>query len=182
MPAQKNTAVPSRALLAVVNAVPSVLWSALALAPIGAYCYQFVARPWLYGFLAISMLAYAVPTSWFNYWQLIQQPARYQQLGVALVNRVTQHGDLVKHFIRRRYPAYRHVPSRAALAALVRTTYHQERFHLVLLLFFGFTSLHAVAHRQMGWFALLLLTNVGYNLYPMWLQQYLRVRLGPMFP
>ncbi|SFQ35579.1 hypothetical protein [Hymenobacter arizonensis] len=182
LPAQKNTAVPSRALLAVANAIPSVLWSGLALAPIGIYCYQFMARPWLYGFLAISLLAYAVPTSWFGYWQLSRRPAMYRKLGVALVNRVTQNGDLVRRLIRRRYPAYRHVASRAALAALVRTTYHQERFHLVLFLFFGLTSLHAVAHEQVGWCALLLLTNVAYNVYPMWLQQYLRVRVTPKAP
>jgi hypothetical protein len=71
---QKKTAVPSPALLAAANAVPSVLWSALALVPLSVYCYQYVARPWLYGFLAFSLLAYAVPTGWFGCWQLSGRP------------------------------------------------------------------------------------------------------------
>jgi hypothetical protein len=28
-----------------------------------------------------------------------------------------------------------------------------------------------------GWAVVLILLNIGYNLYPIWLQQYLRVRL-----
>jgi hypothetical protein len=168
--------------LAVANAVPSVLWSVLALVPISVYCYQYLAQPWLYGFLALSLLAYAVPTAWFGHWQLSSRPARYRRLGVALVNRVTQHGDFINRLIRRRYPAYRHVRSRAAVAALVRTTYHQERFHLMGFLFFLFTSGYAAARGQAGWCGLLLLTNVGYNVYPVWLQQYLRVRLAPKAP
>lgn len=182
LPTRKNPAVPSPQLLAVANAVPNVLWSALALTPIGVYCYQLMARPWLYGFLGVSLLAYAVPTAWFGYWQLSRRPARYRQLGVALLNRVTQHGDFVNRLIRWRYPTYRHLPSRAALARLVRTTYHQERFHLVLFLFFLLTSAYAAVQGQAGWCGLLLLTNVGYNVYPMWLQQYLRVRVALQAP
>jgi hypothetical protein len=74
------------------------------------------------------------------------------------------------------------VRSRAGLASLLRTTYHMERFHVVLLVFFGLTSLYAAAHGQVGWGVLLTLINVGYNLYPIWLQQYLRVRAAPQVP
>ncbi len=175
----KATAVPSPALLALANAVPNVLWSVLGLGPIGVFCYQLMARPWLYGLLGVSLLAYAVPASWFGYWQLSRTPAAYRKLGVAAVNRVTQHGDFVNRLLRRWYPRHRHVRTRAAVAALVRTTYHQERFHLVLFLFFLFISLYAAARGYAGWALLVALTNVGYNLYPMWLQQYIRVRLPP---
>ncbi|MBJ6107899.1 hypothetical protein JAO73_02670 [Hymenobacter sp. BT523] len=91
-------------------------------------------------------------------------------------------GGLVNRFIRRRYPAYRHVRSRAGLAALVRGAYHQERLHLVLLLFYGFASGYAAVQGQAGWCGLFIFTNVGYNLYPMWLQQYLRLRVAPKAP
>ena len=46
-----------------------------------------------------------------------------------------------------------------------------------MLVLFGLLSGYAVAHAHLGWAALLLLLNVGYNPYPIWLQQYLRVRL-----
>jgi hypothetical protein len=172
---------PSPALLALVNALPNVFWSVLSLGPLAAYSYQFVARPWLYGGLAACLLAYVVPTSWLGHWQLSRTPGIYRKLGVASVNRVTQNGTLVHWFIRRRYPHYRHVPSRAALAGLVRTTYQYERFHVALFLFFLLVGGYAVGHGQLGWAVLLTLTNVGYNVYPVWLQQYIRVRLGRAF-
>jgi hypothetical protein len=177
-PSPKNPAKPPPALLALANAVPNVLWSVLGLVPISVYCYQHMARPWLYGALAASMLAFGVPTAWFGYWQLSRRAAPYRRLGVVLANRLTQNGDFVNRLIRLRYPAYRHVRSRAGLKALLRNTYQQERFHLVLFLFFLFASVYAVVQGQAGWFWLITLTNVGYNLYPMWLQQYLRVRLA----
>ncbi|MBF9236187.1 hypothetical protein I2I05_02150 [Hymenobacter sp. BT683] len=179
---RKNPAEPPPALLALANAVPNVLWSALSLVPISVYCYQHMARPWLYGGLAVSALAFGVPTAWFGYWQLSHRAAPYRRLGVALANRLTQNGDFVNRLLRFRYPAYRHVRSRAALASLKRHTYHQERFHLVLFLFFLFASLYAALQGQAGWCLLFVLTNVGYNLYPMWLQQYLRVRLAFRIP
>ncbi|AHJ95658.1 hypothetical protein Hsw_0063 [Hymenobacter swuensis DY53] len=160
--------------------MPSVLWSGLALGPLAGFCYLHMARPWLWGLLALSLLAYAVPRAWFGWWQLSKKPASYQHLGVPLINRVAQHGSLVNKLVRRRYPHYRHVRSgRRAVAALIGHSYHMERFHVAALLFFLFASGYAGAQGDWGWAALLTLLNVGYNLYPIWLQQYLRLRLTP---
>jgi hypothetical protein len=93
------------------------------------------------------------------------------------VSHITQDGGLVNSLLRHQYPQYRRLPSRAAVAGLVRGTYHYERFHWTMLLFFLLVSGYAVTQRQMGWALVLSLLNVGYNLYPIWLQQYLRVRL-----
>lgn len=177
MPLGKKAAAPSVALLAFYNAVPNLFWSVLSLVPICVFCYQHMARPWLYGLLAVSLLAYALPTSWFPYWQLSNTPATYRKLGVPIVNHFTQHGGPINRLVRRQYPHYRHVRHRASAVALLRTSYHQERFHLVLLLFFLFSGIYAAAYGYWKWALVLTLINGGYNLYPVWLQQYLRVRL-----
>ncbi|WP_375437672.1 hypothetical protein [uncultured Hymenobacter sp.] len=177
-PTGKKAAAPSPALLAFYNAVPNIFWSVLSLGPLCVFCYQHMARPWLYGFLAASFLAYVVPISRFRHWQLSGGPAAYRQLGVPLVNRFTQHGDLINRLVRRQYPDYRHIRTRTSLGALIRTSYHQERFHLMLFLFFLLSGVYAAAHGYWKWALLLTLVNVVYNLYPIWLQQYLRVRLG----
>lgn len=176
MPVEKKPAAPSAALLACYNAVPSVLWSVLALGPLSVFCYQHVVRPWLWGLLGVSLLGYLVPKTWFRYWQLSLARGPYERLGVPVVGHFTQHGTFVNRLLRRRYPHYRHVPNRRALRGLVAGSYHMERFHVVLLLFFGLVGLYALAGGHEGWAALLVLTNIGYNLYPVWLQQYLRLR------
>ncbi|MVN78322.1 hypothetical protein GO988_18485 [Hymenobacter sp. HMF4947] len=182
MPPVPKRRLPSPTLVAWYNAVPNVLWSALSFVPLCIYCYQAVARPWLYGFGAVSLLACCLPTAWYRYGQLSAGPAAYRRLGVPVVGRLAQHGALVNGLLRWRYPSYRYLPSRAALASLVRTSYQQERFHWAGLVFFLLVNGYAVARAHIGWAALLLLLNAGYNLYPIWLQQYLRVRLRPGQP
>lgn len=168
---------PSPTLLAWYNAVPNVLWSGLSFTPLVLFCYQFVARPWLYGFGAVSLLVYACPTAWLRHGQLSTSTAPYRKLRVPAFSRFAQHGAFVNGLLRRRYPQYRYLPTRASAAKLVSTTYQQERFHWAGLVFFLLASGYAVAQGRLGWALLLTLLNVGYNLYPIWLQQYVRIRL-----
>ncbi|QNP53225.1 glycosyl-4,4'-diaponeurosporenoate acyltransferase CrtO family protein [Hymenobacter qilianensis] len=179
LPIGKKTSAPSTIRLAWYNAVPNMFWSVLSLTPISVFCYQHMERPWLYGMLLVSLLAFGIPASWFSYLRLSRGPATYRRLGVHAVNRFTQHGDLIHRLIRQQYPQYKRVRTHSDKAALVRATYHQERFHLVLFLFFLLTSLYAAALGYGRWALLIGLTNVVYNLYPMWLQQYVRLRLHP---
>jgi ABC-type glycerol-3-phosphate transport system permease component len=169
---------PSAGLLAFYNAVPSVVWSGLALGPLAVFCYQYMARPWLLGLLALSLLAYAVPRAWFRYWQLSEKPVVYRQLGVPFVNRLAQDGALINALVRRRYSNYRRVRSRQSVVRLVSNSYHMERFHVAALLFFLFASGYAAAQGRWDWCGVLMVLNIGYNLYPIWLQQYLRLRLA----
>lgn len=170
---------PSAGLLVLYNAVPSVVWSGVALGPLVVFCYQYMARPWLGGLLGLSLLAYAVPRAWFRYWQLSQEPAVYRRLGVVRVGWLAQDGALVNKLVRRRYPHYRRVHSRRSRTVVVGNSYHMERFHVAALLFFLFASGYAAAQGRWGWCGVLVLLNIGYNLYPIWLQQYLRLRLAP---
>jgi hypothetical protein len=171
--------VPSAGLLAFYNAVPSGVWSGVALGPLVIFCYQYMARPWLVGLLGLSLLAYVVPRGWFRYWQLSEKPVVYRRLRVPVVNRLAQDGALVNALVRRRYPHYRRVQSRRSVAAAVGNSYHMERFHVAALLFFLFASGYAAVQGRWGWAMVLAVLNIGYNLYPIWLQQYLRLRLAP---
>lgn len=170
---------PSAAVVAGYNALPNVLWSGLAWGPVVVFGYQYVARPWLYGFIAISLLAYAWPAAWLRRLQLSPRVAVYRRVGVPLVGRFAQQGALVNALLRRRYPGYRALPNRAALPKLLSTTYQQERFHWAALVLGLLLGLYALVVYRPGWALGLTLLNVGYNLYPIWLQQYVRLRLHP---
>lgn len=178
LPTSKNSALPSPTVLAFYNAVPSVFWSVVHWVPLTIFCYQHLARPWLPGFVGLSLLAYALPKTWFRYWQLSRQPAPYQRLGVPVAGRLTQHGRLINQLIRRRYPAYRRARSRQSVAGLVGNSYHMERFHVAGLVFFLLCTGAAAALGHWGWAVGLAVLNITYNLYPIWLQQYLRVRMA----
>lgn len=166
MSVRNPAAYPSPARLALYNAVPNVLWSALSLTPLAVFCYAYLSRPALYGLLGLSMLVFLLPRRWFRYWQLSQRPGPYRRLGVPRANYLTQHGGLVNRLLRQRYPQYRRGTSRQAQAGLWRASYHLEQVHLVGLLFFLGVSSYAAAHAYWGWAASLSLLNVLYNLYP----------------
>ena len=179
MPASNSPrGVPSAAIAACYNAVPSVLWSGLALGPLAVCCYRYVAQPWLWGFVVVSLSAYAWPAAWLRRLQLASSVRVYRRLGVPKIGRFTQQGALVNKLLRRRYPGYRVLVGRRDVARLLSTTYQQERFHWAGLVFFLLISLHVGAAGHWGWALVLTLLNVGYNLYPIWLQQYVRLRLG----
>ncbi len=144
----------------------------------GIFCYLHVERFWLYTFVATSLVFYFVPTSWLRFLQLSSKPAAYRRFGVHWVNHFTQNGSLVNNVLRRRYPRYRVLPSRAAMAGLRRTTYIQEQFHWAALVLFLLVAFFGVVNAYWGWALLITLANVFYNLYPIWLQQYIRVRLS----
>jgi len=169
---------PSAAVVACYNAVPNVLWSGLALGPLVVCCYRYVAQPWLWSFVAVSLSAYAWPAPWLRQLQLATSARAYRRLGVPGIGHFTQQGTLVNKLLQRRYPGYRALVGRRAVAKLLSTTYQQERFHWAGLVFFLLVSLYVGAAGQLRWALGLVLLNVGYNLYPIWLQQYLRVRLG----
>ena len=178
VPSPTKRQVPSAATVACYNAVPNVLWSALALGPLLVGCYRYVERPWLWGFVALSLSGYAWPAAWLRRLQLSSRVGVYQRLGVPGVGRFAQQGALVNGLLRRRYPHYRALVGRGAVAKLLSTTYQQERFHWAGLVFFLLVSSYLGTAGYPGWALGLTLANVGYNLYPIWLQQYLRVRLG----
>jgi len=176
LPISKRTS-PTPLSHAAYNALPSLFWTVLGLMPISIFCYSLMERRWLYIFIAISLIAYAIPTSQFHHWQLSSKLDIYRKIGVRAAGKLAQNGSLVNKLIQRRYPGYRVLNNRSSITQIVRTTYHQERFHLAMFLFFLMAAIYAAVQSHVVWSLLLTFTNVIYNVYPIWLQQYTRLRL-----
>jgi hypothetical protein len=66
---------------------------------------------------------------------------------------------------------------REVIVRFTRDTWMRERFHLGLLLFCSLCAGVALWRIQLMWFIALCLVNTLYNFYPIWLQQYLRLRI-----
>ena len=174
----KEFVLSPRVLSPVYNGVANVFWSLLAFAPVSMFCYRFMERGWRWAFVAASFVAWMVPASTLRYLELSSTLSTYRKLGVHRVNHLVQHGTFINHLLRRRDAEYRRMLSRAGTAYLLQSTYVQERFHWAVLLFFLLSSLYGIAHGFPGWALLITVINVVYNLYPIWLQQYIRLRLN----
>ena len=69
-----------------------------------------------------------------------------------------------------------HAYDKATIRRKIKETYMFERFHVGLLLVFFILTGHALKEHWQ-WVIVLLLGNFLYNIYPILLQQYVRLRL-----
>ena len=183
VPVQPKELVRVKQMVAFYNGVANLFWSVLNLLPIYIFCYRFVEPLWLYVAGAISLVMLFLPRAFLNKMQLGTTTGVYHKLGVHYINQVTQNGAFINKLIRKKFPHYKVVDNtRQAVQLHYRKTYMYERFHYLLLCFFICIMFYALVQKQYAWAALLLLTNILYNVYPVLLQQYVRVKLEPFVP
>ncbi len=100
----------------------------------------------------------------------------YPTLGLHLFRKVAPDGDWINARLRRIDPTYRRIATRDALVEHLAGTYTNERGHLVLLLAGTCTQGFALVTGQYLWAAVLTVSNVAFNLYPVMHQRYKRAR------
>lgn len=178
MDTNRNAAAGAKRSVAIYNMIPNLFWSVMNLLPVAVFCYEHVPLRLLYVFIGISLLTILLPWSFFDRIQLAKNLKVYKRLGVHHVNRFTQNGTIVNTLIRRKYPSYKVVSlSKVQWKKLIQQTYIFEKFHFMMLVFFTIIMVYALANAYYGWAVIIMLCNLIYNVYPNWLQQYIRLRL-----
>jgi hypothetical protein len=177
-PEAKSDLKKIKRLVGLYNMVPNIIWSIINLVPISVFCYTILDLRLFYIFLFTSFLPVFFPNSFFDKMQFGKTLAIYKKLGVGVVNKLSQNGDIINSLIRKKFPAYRAVRhNKSSINKLVQQTYVFEKFHFFMFLFFIFTTAYAISKNYFGWGAVIILTNLLYNIYPNLLQQYIRLRL-----
>ena len=160
------------------NQLINFFWSTLAFVPIVYFCYQYLPLKLLYIFAAISCLVIFLPTSIISKLQLSQSPEIYKKTGIRFIKKYTQDGDLVNRFIRNQHPQYKYVENRQAIKKLITRSYMNEKFHYIIFVFFICITIYAIISGLIGWVIFISTANIVYNLYPIFLQQYNRIRIN----
>lgn len=164
--------------LALYNMIPNLIWSILNLAPISIFCFTLLNHKILYIFLPLSLIPLFLRNSFLDRLQVGKTTAIYIKLGVPLVNKVAQNGEIINRIIKRKFPGYKFVTNKkSSISRLIAQTYVFEKFHLILFIFFALIFVYALVHRYVAWASLMFLTNIAYNVYPNLLQQYIRLKL-----
>ncbi|QKZ13912.1 hypothetical protein [Spirosoma sp. KUDC1026] len=174
-PARRQKSATVKQTVTIYNQLINFFWTILAFAPIGYFCYVALPVNWLYTFLAISLLVFFLPPSFFRAIQLSNTTAIYQRLGLRTVRKYTQNGILVNHLIRRREAAYNTVRTLSVKSHLSKASAN-ERFHTVVFVFFLLTTVYALIYSYWIWAIVFTISNLVYNVYPILLQQYNRIR------
>lgn len=159
--------------------IPNLIWSILNLTPIIIFCFTVIELKLIYIFLAISAVPLFFKNSFINSLQIGKTTKTYKKLGVHLINRISQNGDIINNLLRRKFPEHKILaPNKRSVIALVNQTYVFEKFHWVLFLFFSLITGYCIYFGYWLWAPVILLTNLAYNIYPVFLQQYIRLKLS----
>jgi hypothetical protein len=165
-------------MVGVYNMVPNLFWSVLNLIPVSVFCYNFMHVKLFCIILTISLLTMLLPKSFFKKIQLAKTPTVYKKIGVNFINKFTQNGDIINRLIRNKFPQYKVISARRiSIDKLIKQTYIFEKFHFVMFVFFSLAAIYAWLDHYITWVLIILLTNLVYNIYPAFLQQYIRVKL-----
>jgi hypothetical protein len=160
------------------NMIPNLIWSIINLTPIVIYCFTNISTNYIYCFLVISTPPIFLNKSMIDTLQIVKSPTAYKKLGVLWINKVTQNGELINKLINKRYPGYKAVTTKkSSISGLISQTYMFEKFHLVLFLFFTSTIVYSLMDNHIIWACIIIMTNIIYNIYPILLQQYIRLKL-----
>jgi hypothetical protein len=159
----------------VLNTLTSLVWTVIFLGPVCEYCWHSVPLRALYLFAAVAILPYILPRSLLRHIQLSSNLRVYRRLRVTHLISFTQDAPWFRRLAGK--TDKRISRGSDSLARVVHDTWTRERFHAGLLLFCALCSTVALFHFQMKWFIALTAINILYNLYPVWLQQYIRLRV-----
>lgn len=97
---------------------------------------------------------------------------------MSFINKFTQNGELINRLVRKKFPQYKVLlGDQRSIRKLLAQTYMLEKFHCMMFLLFTLVMIYALMKNYLWWAFFILTTNVVFNIYPVFLQQYIRVKL-----
>lgn len=161
-----------------LNQLVNFCWTILCFASFVVYWNLTASLFVLFSFLALSLLAGFVPLKTL---QLSTDHKFYEHLGVKMVRKFVQNGELINRLKRSRLPNHKVIKNQDDALGYLKTAAMYEKYHFICFVFFLLFSIHAAYNQRFGFFMLMILSNFLYNICPMLLQQYNRVRISRLF-
>ena len=162
----------------IYNQIINLFWTTVCFAPIVRLWYLYFHPTILIVSLAVSFLPVLIPTKYFGILQISRNRKFYESLSIKALQSLTQDGKLVSTLADKQNQHYRIIKKR-----VVRKTYKSqialyERYHIICLVFFSISFVYAIHQRVLLISFLILFSNIVYNIIPILIQQYNKLRLG----
>jgi hypothetical protein len=151
-------------------------WTIICFAPV---IYFWLGRDitYLYSFMLAGVLLGLLPNNIFRHFQLSRRSRFYEVLGVKFIRRFVQNGTFINRAVRRNDETYKVIRDRRQAQSYLSTINMYERYHLSCFVFFGLTLVYSMISRADVVVLPILVANVLYNVYPILLQQYNKLRV-----
>jgi hypothetical protein len=164
-----------------LNQLINVFWTVVSFTAVGYYWGLYFAEKraplTLVVIVILSILFYLTPRKWLSLLTLSNNRRIYERIGVRLILWFVQNGTFVNR-IQRKFGKQRGmISSRKNALAYLSTIDMQERYHYCCLVFFALSSVSALVTGRTEEAFYISLSNIVYNIYPILLQQYSRLRI-----
>ncbi|WP_221391941.1 hypothetical protein [Dyadobacter sp. NIV53] len=163
-----------------LNQLINVFWTATSFAVVIYYWERYISEKgihWpLYVIISLSVLVYLFPGRWFSAFTLSNKRRTYERLGVRFILWFVQNGTFVARVRRNRTEAL--ISNRKSASTYLTTIAMQERYHYCCFVFFLLSTGSAFLIGKITLALLILLSNLVYNVCPILLQQYNRLRIN----
>lgn len=164
-----------------LNQLINVFWTVLSFSMVGWYWGEVFAEKqgeWLlYGTLGVSLLAFNIPARLISALNITKNPRTYELMGIRVIRWFVQDGMLVSRVHRHWGKKYKVISNQSNARQYLSKIAMQERYHYGCFAFFTLSALSAVATGKIQMALLISMANIIYNVYPILLQQYNRLRI-----
>ena len=159
-----------------INQFVNFFWTVLCFIPVLTYWFGNYTC-WLYIFFLFSLIFALLPGVVFRRFQLSRNRKFYERLGVKFIRQFVQNGTFVNRAIRKNNPEYKLIKDRTQARQYLNTINMYERYHLLCFIFFALTFIHSLINQRYITAVLILVVNVIYDVYPILIQQYNKLRV-----
>lgn len=163
------------------NQLINIFWTIIAFSVTGHYWGRYFTEKhslWLvYIYIVISMFAYNIPARWVSFLTLSNNRRIYEMIGIRAMRWLVQDGMYVSRVNRRLGKKHRRISGTGSARAYLTTIAVQERFHYSCFVFFALSTASALRSGQVHLAISIMLCNIVYNVFPILLQQYNRLRI-----
>jgi len=162
----------------IYNLIVNLLWTTVCFAPIILLWYLDYNPTILFASLGFTFLVFLIPAKYFDTLQISRSRKFYESLSIKTLQSLTQDGKLISAFAKQRNKNYRLIKTRVLHKNFKSQIAIYERFHFVCLVFFLVSFAYAIYQQVFLLSTLILMANIIYNIIPILIQQYNKLRLG----
>lgn len=160
----------------ILNQLINFFWTALCFAPVFWFWFQEgTPSIYFYLFLGFSLLFGAIPCKILNKLTVSTDKKDYEKYGIKFIRKFVQNGDIVKSHSKDKRD--NSIKDKDQARGYLNTIAKYERYHWICLIFFLLTSIYGFLNGKFIFGFSILIANLFYNLIPILLQQYNRIRI-----
>ncbi|MEO6283145.1 MAG: hypothetical protein ABIN80_23720 [Dyadobacter sp.] len=165
-----------------LNQLINVFWTLASFMAVGSYWGVHFAEkrsPSVLGaIIVVSVLCYMTPRRWLSALTLSENRRTYERIGVKFMLWFVQNGTFVNRIQRKFSKEKAIITSRKKASTYLSTIDMQERYHYCCFVFFILSAISALLIGKTESAFFIMLWNILYNVYPILLQQYNRLRIN----